>query len=48
VQTTRGLADTPTATLSKAAAMAARRGSIFIKNPLQSVKRTKAKRLIHD
>ncbi|MCY1246297.1 hypothetical protein D9M72_595170 [compost metagenome] len=38
VQTTKGLAETPTATLSKAAAMAARRGSIFIKNPLQSVK----------
>ena len=37
VQTTKGLAETPTATLSNAAAMAARRGSIFIDNPLQSV-----------
>jgi hypothetical protein len=41
VQTTKGLAETPTATLSSAAAMAARRGSIFIKNPLQSVEQEK-------
>src|SRR5471032_3141259 len=41
VQTTKGLAETPTATLSSAAAMAARRGRIFIKNPLQSVEQEK-------
>jgi polysaccharide deacetylase 2 family uncharacterized protein YibQ len=44
VQTTRGLAVAPTATLSSAAAMAARRGFMFIVNPLQSVERQKTER----
>src|SRR5471032_2165909 len=37
VQTTKGLAETTTATNKNEDAMAARRGSNFIKNPLQSV-----------